>query len=482
MATKASQALEVQDPHKNEMTMVKELMEVETFIKLLADSNYLLMNIKQLEYFGILNLGVNKVVMDRDSMTSAFDGELPSIGFTNGTTITYLATSMLTLSELNFLTIHELLHIISLHAQRRGLRDPKLWNLACDHVDNRTIKSIEERCSQIKVLESSVYFDKIERDHPGCSAEEVYTILLKDLESPRGKYIQSISEQTIEGQGSGDGTSSGGKKYKIVEVVDKDGRKMVASDSTDDSSQSPAEQEEAKARADELIERGRMIWNSELTQKGDMPGDLVQYLNQILKIELPWHKIFENAILYLVQNNQSRTWGESNFYLRKFCKSPGKKSSIDLGNLILALDSSGSISDRDIEIFAGIISSSSEFFKQIHVLIHDVDVHDRYVYDKGQADEETLKRTFKVTGRGGTSHVPVFNEIEKMFENDDKISMVIFLTDFCSDIEHNYNRYEWFKYSPVVWCITNNNSNNLRDDGPLMSDTDRKFIHIRKTA
>ena len=64
---------------------------------------------------------------------------------------------------------------------------------------------------------------------------------------------------------------------------------------------------------------------------------------------------------------------------------------------------------------------------------------------------------YNFTGRGGTSHKEVFDKIEEMiYENDEEVSLIFFLTDFESDIEHLWKsgKYRWIREIPLKLILT----------------------------
>ena len=103
---------------------------------------------------------------------------------------------------------------------------------------------------------------------------------------------------------------------------------------------------------------------------------------------------------------------------------------------------------------------SIKYFKNVRVLVHDVDVHQDLTYDKDNILEfQSMLATSGFKGGGGTSHGPIFKKIEHAYDEDpDDISMAVFLTDAYSDIESVWNQYNWSKkvQIPTFFVITQN--------------------------
>ncbi len=114
------------------------------------------------------------------------DETLPGPAATDGVTLYYnpkTFASMFTAPERVFVLVHEILHVILMHSLRRGIRDPELWNVACDFVVNLLVV---EYGFTMPVGEGKGLYDTKYR---GMSAEQVYDMLVQesDQKSKDGK-------------------------------------------------------------------------------------------------------------------------------------------------------------------------------------------------------------------------------------------------------------------------------------------------------
>ena len=87
--------------------------------------------------------------------------------------------------EVTGLICHEVLHIALLHHLRKGKRDHKLWNAACDYAVNLLL--LEQK---MKIPEGGL----IDYRFKGKSAEEIYTILEKEGYQPKDNGIGEVIE------------------------------------------------------------------------------------------------------------------------------------------------------------------------------------------------------------------------------------------------------------------------------------------------
>lgn len=441
-----------------------------------------------------------------------------SLGFTNGNTITYLIHEKLEVEELIFITFHEVMHIISDHIKRRGDRHPILWNLAADHVINRLGKQIQNTNNIMSIPEGTVFFEDIHDKHPKCDAEEVYDMLYKnhkkrfsyryfkvengklkekqefdssdcldddssqeeeaDNNSSQDSNKLSKDKKKNEGKGKGKseidlnelGLSEEEKKEfegsEFVEVTDtKTNEKWLM---PLDTKLTPKEGESVKDVLDRLEDIRKNIksaWNNKILKKGNFPGEYAEYLNQMFKVAIPWDVLLKDAILYPVQINNRSTWNYPNLTVRPtpaFRKSKikipiarlkGKTTRKSPFTLVCGVDSSGSITTNELKKFVGILCSSYSYFKKIVVFIHDHIVQDIIEIKNVTSEESVFKELTKIKGRGGTSHEDCFNKIEETCINE-KVSSIVFLTDFYSDVESIYQNYEFLRNFETIWILS----------------------------
>ncbi|OKJ81337.1 hypothetical protein AMK31_23280 [Streptomyces sp. TSRI0107] len=91
--------------------------------------------------------------------------------------------------EWRFVLAHEMLHAALRHGDRRGTRDPYLFNVACDYVINGWLREM-----QVGTMPEGVLYDP---ELAGLSAEEVYDRIAGDLRRARRLA-------TLRGKGAGD--------------------------------------------------------------------------------------------------------------------------------------------------------------------------------------------------------------------------------------------------------------------------------------
>lgn len=100
---------------------------------------------------------------------------------TNGNAIMYNPAFFeqyeMRMKQVAFVFAHEVEHIVRRHIQRRGGRDPHLWNVACDHDINL---SLIDMGLEYPTDAEGNFIGLADRRFRGMSAERIYNILKQE--------------------------------------------------------------------------------------------------------------------------------------------------------------------------------------------------------------------------------------------------------------------------------------------------------------
>ena len=113
---------------------------------------------------------------------------------------------MLKPKEVEFLFGHEVLHCVYDHFDRRGDRDPQLYNIAADYCVNADLKKhkVGEFITTVPCLYDTKYQD--------WSSEEVYDDLFENADKISiDDLLDQMLDQHIDPNGSGEGDDKEGK-------------------------------------------------------------------------------------------------------------------------------------------------------------------------------------------------------------------------------------------------------------------------------
>jgi len=340
-----------------------------------------------------------------------------------------------TYENVAYVLIHELLHILKKHMSRKGNRIHEIWSVACDHVIERELK---ENLPLKPFKGDYIIIDKLHKALPNCTEEEAYEWLKKET-----KTIKiSLNIDYIE-----------------IDEKNGDDKKKISSPLQN------IPKEQIKEIEDDIRVQARILLE-QIKSKGKMEGKLLEYINEILKVDVPWDVIVEKAIKNNIKlTSDNRSWRKlHNNYRVHGINIPGYIDNAEKypDELIITIDTSGSINKDDLQKFSDIIVQSMKYFTTIRTISHDIPVTDEQTFSKDNiyAFLNYISKTgFK--GRGGTSHIKVFQRIEEINKKKSNISLVISLTDNYSDIEKILDKQEWLK---TIKLIILHNSKNLDID------------------
>jgi len=175
-------------------------------------------------------------------------------------------------------------------------------------------------------------------------------------------------------------------------------------------------------------------------QRGDIPESLLRFFHAMLEPKVDWAAQLREFVTTFARNDFS--WTRPN---RRFVSQgiylPGMYSD-EIGSLAVAIDTSGSISQAELDRMASEPQDIlSVFDVTLKIIYHDSKV-------AGTEEWSSTDGPIELTpvGGGGTSHVPVFDHIE---EGDPPTALICF-TDAYSRFPDDPPDY------PVMWAVIHN--------------------------
>jgi predicted metal-dependent peptidase len=309
---------------------------------------------------------------------------------TDGVTLFYNPAFVETLNaaELAGVLAHEVMHPGLQHHTRRGDRDRKRWNMACDYAINPLL------------LDAGLTLPKdvlIDRRFRGMSAERIYNLIEE-------RRDQDGSNGERENQ---DGASSDGASRKQVDSPNADseptaptipggfGQLLDAPEPEGDDGDTVAEQTREWKIAVEQAENVAKL-------AGKLPVGVNRSFEQSEPAGVDWRELLRRAWSETIPSdyswmppNRRHIW--AGLYL------PGVRCE-GAGEIAIAVDYSGSIMHASWGLFESEIRSILEGHRpsRVHVLYFDTEVHKTEVYQAGQPIALTP------VGGGGTNFEPCF--------------------------------------------------------------------------
>lgn len=351
-------------------------------------------------FSGIMLMGKSEVV--DDCPTARTDGLNKFYGreFIEG----------LTDQELRALVWHENGHVALKHILRfKSLMEKgqgQLVNIACDYVVNDMIVSTDDE-SFVKLPKGGLYESK----YHDWSVNDI----LKDLQKMQEENPEQLQRQV------GEGETLDEHDYENAEGGDT---------------------KESVEKLERLIEEG-MRQGQILA--GKLGGDIPRSITDMLAPKVDWKDVLRDFIQSSMRGKDELTWRKFNKrHLANDIYLPSTEDE-SVGELVVALDVSGSIGGEVLNSFASELSSICVNTQpdKVRVLWWDTKVSSEQVFTV--KDYEHIKTLLKATGGGGTAP----ECIDKyLIDKNIKAEALIVLTDGAFD------KPVWKSSMPSLWVCT----------------------------
>ncbi len=175
--------------------------------------------------------------------------------------------------------------------------------------------------------------------------------------------------------------------------------------------------------------------------QGKLPGGLERVLGEVLDPKVDWREHIRSLFARRVGNDTYDWRRVDRRLIVRDIVAPGR-SGFGCGTVVCAIDTSGSIGPDEVDMFLAEVSGILEDVKprELYIMWCDAQVH-----RVDEADEPGDLNTIRhkgAPGGGGTSFIPVFEEIAKREIEPDAL---VYLTDLCGSFPQQTPSY------PVIW-------------------------------
>jgi predicted metal-dependent peptidase len=335
---------------------------------------------------------------------------------------------------------HEVLHVVNKHHLRRGVRDPGLWNRAADLMVNRVLESDHF------ALPQDGLFDR-EGRFAGLPVETIYARLLEAQQSGAQRQNQDGPDAPASNRQGDDPADPGGdlsaaksglagpdrQQRRAGDVQQARGWGEVRDLQTDEGKPlTPAALRQAGHDLDVRIRQAAAA----AKRVGKLPGALKGMIEAATD-RVDWQDKFRITFDGTLRGDI--TWSRPN---RRFLPCgiylPGLRRA-GAGRVAFVLDTSGSISARELAVYTAAVLGILEETGPEQVALIQCDTQVRHVayLEPGESFD-----TIEVIGRGGTRFQPAFDWIA---ESGFAPAVIVYATDLGSvDVPEDPG-------IPVVW-------------------------------
>ena len=393
---------------------------------------FLLKHPKVMQLSGIIVMGKSEVV------------EGVPTAYTDGLNKKYGAAFLAELSDpqINGLVMHENGHVFYRHVthhKRLFKENPRMCNIAADFVVNDMIVRLDDAAIQ---LPPGALWNPMFRN---WSVVEVYDWLKK-----RKKELEQQGQGQGQGNKNGPGNNDSGsgetKNKANAQPTDVDEmlKRIEEYDSLDEHGHEEGaklDEKEIADKVDRALRQGGML-------AGILGGTKDRAIEDLLAPNVDWREVLRDFVMSVCNGKDDYSWRK--FNKRHVANDMYLPTTISerVGELVVAIDTSGSINGEQLAAFASELASICDTVipEKIRVVWWDTDVHGEQVFTEGQY--AGIAKLLKPVGGGGTRVSCVG---EYLIKNNVSAECVILFTDGYVE-----NDVQWDHTAPLLWLITHN--------------------------
>ena len=325
--------------------------------------------------------------------------------------------------EIMGVLMHEGLHVMLGHHLRRGNINPQLWNVACDYAINIVVKDARE-----PLPKGALYDDQ----YRGLSAHQIVKKLGNDQDQDQGKPKDGEGE----GEGDAEGQPTGfDQAGEIWDAVDDDGEALS---------------EAERQQAEETLKRDIIV--AAAAEKAAGSGSITiddGILDSAKAAHVDWLEAMADFL--------DRSFGQeptlakpSRRHLWRGDYFPSMKG-VGGGDLVIAIDTSGSVGQEEAEQFASEIDGIRETVKPDRTYVIYCDTRIQKTVEGNSYDEFDSYDDIEVRNiyGGGTRFEPPFHLVDAEGITP---SALIYFTDGYATVK--VDEIEDKVDYPVLWATT----------------------------
>ena len=405
------------------MLMVNQLTEEQRLTKAVVS---IMGNPKYIYLAGVLMIGGRNVVDDPSIPTACTNGRDEFYGRE--------FVSKLNDAELRFLVLHEVYHKLFRHLttwKHLYMQDAYLANVSCDYVIN--LKIVDDNYEDgFATMTGELAKGCYDRKYVGMDTAQVFHLLRKDQPQGGGGRGGII---VIGDPEDGDGTPQNGSGslpdgQEPFDAHDWEGAQEMTAD----------EQRDLAREIDEAVRQGALV-------AGKMGSGGDRDLEALLEPQVDWREVLREFVQTTCTGSDYSTWRKPKRRLLGQGIYMPSTYSEQVGELVVAIDTSGSIRQPEVTAFLSEVKAICDMVHpdKVRLLYWDTQVCGDETYDTHEL--ETLIQSTKIKGGGGTD---VDCVTEYIREESINAQAAIILTD--GELYSGWGQWTM----PVLWCVIDN--------------------------
>ena len=322
--------------------------------------------------------------------------------------------------EIEFVIAHEILHMVYDHLERRGDRNPLLYNIAADYkVNNLLVKDrIGEKPKIVDCYQDFKYDD--------YTSEEIYDELFEQAEKNGQELIEQLGEmldEHLDSSGESDGSSDNGEEKDVNGNGVSKSRPKYSKD-------------EIKKIKDEIKEN--VLSSAQAAGAGNVPAGVARMIKDLTEPKMNWREILQTQIQSIIKSDftmsrPSRKGWHTGAVL------PGMQFDETI-DICIGIDMSGSIGCTQAKDFLGEVKGIMDQYKDYNIKIWCFDTNVYNEADFSSDGDEDLTE-YEILGGGGTDFMANWTYMK---ENDIQPKKFVMFTD----------GYAWDSWGDPDYCDT----------------------------
>lgn len=334
-------------------------------------------------------------------------------------------------AELRFLILHELFHKLGKDLttwQDIHRENPDLANRACDYANNLTIVETDAGEGYVTMPKGGL----LDPRFTGMHAGKIFDLLKKEQQQKQQQQQAGDGERGEQGEDeAGTGQGGAGDEAGGFDTHDWEGA----------AERGEAENADIARDIEQALRQGALL-------AGKLGSGGSRVLGELLAPKVDWREVLREFLMEQVRGNEYATWRRPNrrFIAEDIYMPSG--ASDQVGELLVAIDTSGSIGSDLIAQFLGEVVGICETAKpdRIRLVYWDTKVCREEMYEGEHIRD--LAHSTKPAGGGGTRPSCV---TEYMRANEIKPKCAVVLTD-------GYVGADWGGEwpCPVLWAVLGN--------------------------
>ena len=360
------------------MLAIKQLTEEQRLTKAVVS---IMSSPKYVALAGVLMIGERSVVDDPSVPTACTNGRDEFYGRE--------FVSKLNDAELRFLVLHEVYHKLFRHLttwKHLYMQDAYLANVSCDYVIN--LKIVDDNYEDgFATMTGELAKGCYDRKYVGMDTAQVFHLLRKDQPQGGGGRGGII---VIGDPEDGDGTPQNGSGslpdgQEPFDAHDWEGAQEMTAD----------EQRDLAREIDEAVRQGALV-------AGKMGSGGDRDLEALLEPQVDWREVLREFVQTTCTGSDYSTWRKPKRRLLGQGIYMPSTYSEQVGELVVAIDTSGSIQQPEVTAFLSEVKAICDMVHpdKVRLLYWDTQVCGDETYDTHEL--ETLIQSTKVKGGGGT--------------------------------------------------------------------------------